>query len=202
MITNFKSLMLGAYRWRYYLLHRPLPNTLSEFNLAYLPDGLTVRKVGEAGVSIIENFCTAEEANAIKRLAEPNLAPARIFRAGKAIDHPKRRCDSTVIFGAGHPNRQLLPIACRAAALTGLPYTHMEGVVVTRYREGDFYKEHVDYGKGSAVERLYTVLVYLNHLIPEQGRDHRFPETCYGDCAKVGTRRLLGQYEPRRLGTP
>lgn len=186
MITKLKNLVLGAYRWRYYLLHQLVPRKSPEFNLAFLPDGLTVRKVGETGVSIVENFCTAEEANEIRRLAEPNLAPAKIIRDGKAIDHPKRRCDTATIFGADHPDGKLLPIACRAAALTGLPYTHMEGVVVTRYGEGQFYEEHVDFGKGMAADRVYTVLVYLNDLAPEQGGTTVFPKLKMEVAPKLG----------------
>lgn len=176
MITKFTDFLRGVYRRRYYVLQRLLPAKLPEFNLAYLPDGLAIRKLGETGVSLVENFCTAEEAENIRKLAEPHLAPARIFRDGKAMDHSRRQCHTATIFGAGRSNPELLPIACRAAALTGLPYTHMEGVVVTRYSEGGYYREHLDYGDYLAVNRLYTVLVYLNDLAPEQGGTTVFPD--------------------------
>ena len=73
------------------------------------------------------------------------------------------------VFGPNANNPQFLPIAIRAAALTGLPYTHLEGVYVTRYGEGGHYNEHVDYGDDFRVDRLYTVLLYLNDMAPSEG---------------------------------
>ena len=68
-----------------------------------------------------------------------------------------------------------MTIAVRAAALTGLPYTHIEGVYVTRYQEGGLYDEHVDFGDDFNVDRLYTVLLYLNDMAPEHGGATVFP---------------------------
>ena len=144
-------------------------------NLSYLPDGFTVRKIGQTGISVIDGFCTNEEAKAIIELAKLGLNRSGVVENGKFVIAPGRQSETAWVFGAGNPDPLLLPLACRAAALTGLPYTHLEAVYVTRYQEGGHYDEHVDYGDSFSIDRLYTILLYLNDLPPEQGGATAFP---------------------------
>jgi prolyl 4-hydroxylase len=144
-------------------------------NLAHLPDGFAVTKVGQTGVTIMDNFCTPEEAQAVIDFSRDKIGPAGILSGGKFVEHPKRRCDTGHVFGPGEINREILPIALRAAAITGVPYTHIEGVYVTRYPEGGLYDEHIDFGDHFKVDRLYTILLYLNDMPSEQGGSTVFP---------------------------
>ena len=67
-----------------------------------------------------------------------------------------------------------------------MPYTHLENVFVTRYSEGDFYEQHIDFGDVYGVDRLYTVLLYLNTLPVEQGGATVFPSLKVAVQPKVG----------------
>jgi len=161
---------------RYFFLHKILGSNIPQHNLSYLPDGFTIHKIGSTGVAVVDGFCTPEEAQAVIELARARLKPSTVQVEGKFVLAEGRQSDTAVVFGPRNPDPKLLPFACRAAALTGLPYTYLEGVYVTRYGEGGHYNEHVDYGKDFKVDRLYTVLLYLNDMDVGQGGATAFPK--------------------------
>ena len=172
---RIRGRLTWLYERRYYFLHKLIGGKIPQHNLSYLPDGFTVRKAGRTGVSVVDGFCTQEEAQAVIDLARGNLVPSAVQVDGKFMLADGRQSDTALVFGPKNPDPALLPFACRAATLTGLPYTHLEGVYVTRYGEGGHYNEHVDYGDNFKVDRLYTVLLYLNDLEPAQGGATAFP---------------------------
>jgi prolyl 4-hydroxylase len=175
LLQKIKGRLRWLYARRYYYLHKVIPTRIPAHNLSYMPDGFSITKVGETGVSIIDGFCSPEEARAVIDFSRDKLGFAGVMLDGKFVEHPQRRCETGLVFGPRNVNQELLPIACRAAALTGLPYTHLEGVYVTRYQEGGLYDEHVDFGDQFSVDRLYTVLLYLNDMTPEDGGATVFP---------------------------
>jgi prolyl 4-hydroxylase len=160
---------------RYYFLNKAFGSRIPVHNLSYLPDGFTVRKVGQTGISVVDGFCTPQEAQAIIELARERLVPSAVQQNGKFVLDPRRKSDTALVFGPDNRDPALLDVACRAAALTGLPYTNLEGVYVTRYLDGGYYDEHVDYGPDFRVDRLYTVLLYLNDMEPIHGGSTAFP---------------------------
>lgn len=131
--------------------------------------------MGATGVAVIDGFCTPEEAREIIDAARDRLHRSRVLQDGKFVSDPGRSSETALIFGPRRMDPEWVPLACRAAAVTGLPYTHLEGVYVTRYQEGQRYDEHVDYGDKFAVDRLYTILLYLNDVPEEQGGATAFP---------------------------
>lgn len=175
MIRKFFRRCAGVYRRRYYYVSKVFGARVPVHNLSCFPDGFTVRKVGQTGVSVVDNFCTPAEAHAIIGLARNRLEPSGVQENGKTVMAAGRQSDTARVFGAGDLNPELLPIALRAAALTGLPYTHLEAVYVTRYQEGGHYNEHVDYGDDYNIDRFYTVLLYLNDMDPAHGGATAFP---------------------------
>jgi Rps23 Pro-64 3,4-dihydroxylase Tpa1-like proline 4-hydroxylase len=80
----------------------------------------------------------------------------------------------------------LLPLLYRGAMLLGIPYTHVETVFVTRYLSGEYYKKHEDFFPGFQGDRLYTVLIYLNDLNPEQGGGTTFEKLRLAATPKCG----------------
>jgi prolyl 4-hydroxylase len=163
------------YERRYFFLHKIVGSKIPLHRLSYVPDGFAIRRVGRTGVSVVDGFCTPEEAQAIIDIARDQLNPSAVQVDGKFVLAEGRQSDTALVFGPKNRDPALLPIACRAAILTGLPYTHLEGVYVTRYGEGGHYNEHVDYGDDFNVDRLYTVLLYLNDMGLEQGGATAFP---------------------------
>jgi prolyl 4-hydroxylase len=163
------------YARRYYFLRKVTRSGVPQHNLSYLPDGFTITKIGQTGVAVADNFCTPGEAKALIEMAEPSVEPSAVLQDGKFVLADGRQSDTACVFGPNRRDPELMPFACRAAALTGLPYNHLEAVYVTRYREGGFYDEHVDYGDDFSVDRLYTVLLYLNDMEPGQGGSTAFP---------------------------
>lgn len=163
------------YDRRYYFLHKIFPRQIEPHNLSYMPDGFTVRKIEQTGIAVIDNFCSPEEAEALIGLARNRLVPSAVRQGGRFVLDPGRNSDTALVFGPHNRDPALVPIACRAAALTGLPYTHLEAVYITRYKEGGRYNEHVDYGADFSVDRLYTVLLYLNDVPEDKGGATAFP---------------------------
>lgn len=175
MIARFIRRCASIYERRFYFLSKLFGANVPVHNLSYFPDGFTVRKVGQTGISVVDNFCTRAEAQAIIEMARDRLKPSGVQEHGKVVLAAGRQSDTARVFGPGEPTAALLPIACRAAALTGLPYTHLEAVYVTRYQEGGHYNEHVDYGDDYSIDRLYTILLYLNDMDPAHGGATAFP---------------------------
>jgi prolyl 4-hydroxylase len=175
MIKKIRRQLRMLFDRRYYFLHRIFPGQTAPHNLSYLPDGFTVRKIEQTGVAVVDNFCTHEEAQALVQLAMDKLVPSAVRQGGKFVQDPGRKSETALVFGPRRRDPALIPFACRAAALVGVPYTHLEAVYVTRYQEGGRYNEHVDYGDHFSVDRLYTVLLYLNDLPEDQGGGTAFP---------------------------
>ena len=156
-------------------MYQAVRSEVPQHNLSYLPDGFAITKVGNSGVAIIDGFCSAEEAREIIGFAAERVRPASVLVDGKFVESGGRKSETVRVFGPDALDARFLTIACRAAALTGLPYTHLEGVYVTRYQEGGFYNEHLDAGDNFKIDRLYTVLLYLNDMDAEQGGSTAFP---------------------------
>ena len=175
MIKGLRRRLRNLYDRRYYYWHRMFGTKVPPHSLSYLPDGFRISKVKQTGVAVVDGFCTSEEAQAVIRLARDKLNPSAVRQGGKFVQDPGRNSETALVFGPRCKDPALIPFACRAAFLTGVPYTHLEAVYVTRYQEGGRYDEHVDYGDHFSVDRLYTVLLYLNDLPEEQGGATAFP---------------------------
>ncbi len=167
--------MVTVYTRRFYYFSKVFGIQVPAHNLSYFPDGFTIRKVGQTGVAVIDGFCTPAEAHKIIELARGGLHASGVQEKGKFVLAAGRQSETAGVFGPGNCDPTLLPIACRAAALVGLPYTHLEAVYVTRYQEGGHYNEHVDYGDHYNIDRLYTILLYLNDVQEEHGGATAFP---------------------------
>jgi hypothetical protein len=175
LIAKFFRRCATVYKRRHYYFSKLFGATVPAHNLSFLPDGFTVHKIWQTGIAVIDGFCTPDEAQAIIALAKDKLTPSGVQEKGKIVFAAGRQSDTAQVFGPGNTDTVLLPIACRAAALVGLPYTHLEAVYVTRYQEGGHYNEHVDYGDHYNIDRLYTILLYLNDLDPAYGGGTAFP---------------------------
>jgi len=147
---------------------------LHQATLATLPAGFEIRRAGETGVCIVDNFCTPAEAAALIDKARPHLTHSQIRVGSKTVDFSGRVSDTALVFGTYRRDNSLVTLMQRAAMLVGLHYSHLEAVFVTRYGPGGFYEQHIDHGSDFRIDRLYTVLLYLNTLDADQGGETIF----------------------------
>jgi len=175
MITKMLGKIRRLWKQRHYAWRRILRPALPVNSVAWLPDGFTVRRLAQTGISVVDNFCTPEEAAAVIEAASPLLKRSGVLIDGKFRDHDGRVSYTALLYGGKLRHPSVHPLMQRAAMLAGMPYTHIEAVYVTRYPEGGLYNEHLDHGEAFAVDRLYTVLLYLNTVPDEQGGATVFP---------------------------
>ena len=155
-------------------------------SLAWLPDGFCVRRLARTGLSVVDNFCSAEEAAAVIAAAQGRLKRSVVLEEGKWKDDPGRVSEHAHLYNDELQHPAVVPLLMRAAMLTGMPYTWVENVYATRYGEGGLYNEHLDFGDEYPVDRYYTVLLYLNSLPDDQGGATVFPRLNVAVRPRVG----------------
>lgn len=175
MLRKFLRPVKKAWQRRRYHLARLAARPLPPHNASWLPDGFRVTRLARTGIVVVDNFCTAGEAAEVIEVARDRQVRSGVLIDGKFRDHEGRVSYTAQLYGARFRYPGLFPLMQRAAMLTGLPYTHIEAVYVTRYPEGGLYNEHIDFGSEYEVDRLYTVLLYLNTVPEEQGGATVFP---------------------------
>lgn len=156
------------------------------FPLAFLPDGFAVTHAADTNLVLVENFCTAEEANYLIEQARDKLRDSRITVNKQHVKDDYRTSQTAMVFDPYNKDEKILPLLYRAGMLLGLPFGNVETVFVTRYREGEYYKAHKDFYEGFDGDRLYTVLIYLNDLEEHQGGGTVFEKLNIGVKPKLG----------------
>lgn len=189
-MTKIFRKVRNYYRWamdrRGYARAKLLGPNVPLFPLAFLPHGFTVTHAGETGISIVENFCTPEEAAYLIDSARGKLQESRITINNKRIRDDYRRSQTAMVFDPYNKDPAILPLLYRAGMLLGLPHGNVETVFVTRYQEGEYYKAHQDFYPGFDGDRLYTVLIYLNDLRDDQGGGTVFEKLNIGVKPRLG----------------
>ncbi len=185
-LSNIIKRLKGAWKRRHYHLNRWLRPATPPRTVSWLPDGFTVRQLAGTGLSIVDNFCTPAEAAAVIEAARDRLERSGVLIDGKFHEHEGRISYTAELYSRDYQHAALFPLMQRAAALAGVPYTHIDNVYVTRYPEGGLYNEHLDFGDEYQVDRLYTVLLYLNTVPEEQGGATVFPRLNVSVQPRVG----------------
>ncbi len=162
------------YRRRRYFGSVLFPPPVPPHYLSFFPDGFSLRKLSQSGLAVIDNFCTAKEATDIMDAARPRLVPRGIVINNALVVSERRTSQTAVVFDEQFQDPSVVPLLFRGAALCGVPYHHAEAVYVTRYLAGEKFDAHMDCYPGYCGDRLYTVLIYLNDLAPDQGGETVF----------------------------
>ncbi|MBT8422961.1 MAG: 2OG-Fe(II) oxygenase [Gammaproteobacteria bacterium] len=164
-----RRLQLLWYRRNYYWSKISRPD-IPLCPLPYLPSGLSVHKVGDTGLRVVDNFVTHEEAQYLINTAREQLSRSTVVKDGKAIKESGRTSSHSVVFHRNYQDPKVLPIIQRGAALAGVPVENAEQIYVSRYGPGELYHGHYDVaGDFLTSHRLCTMLVYLNDLEEDQG---------------------------------
>lgn len=157
------------YRRNYYLARIVQPK-VPVAPVYHLPSGFSVHCVANTGLKVIDNFCTAEEANYLIETARRELSQSKIVVDGKVVEDPGRTSTHAVVFHRHYQDPKVLPIIARGAMLAGVPLDHAEQIYVSRYGEGQLYHGHYDFaGDFLTSHRLCTMLIYLNTLEDDEG---------------------------------
>ena len=168
----FKSRVVRPLRrksleFRKYLATKGIPY-IPQAPIWQIPDGFSVYSVGKTGVKVVDNFLSEEEALQVISLYGPAVSRSTVIGpGGDSITHDYRTSSDTLIATDSSPLIQ--SITYRAATLFGLPVSHAETFSLTRYQYGEYYKGHFDHDGSMKADRLYTLLIYLNGLTPEEG---------------------------------
>jgi prolyl 4-hydroxylase len=165
-----------AFRRRRYYLAMLRPPRVPPHALSYLPDGFTVRRIARTGVSVVDNFCTPDEAQQVIELARAKLAPRGVIINQKPVLFATRTSETATVFNEMHQEPRVLPLLYRGAMLMGVPFDFIEPVGVTRYTEGQKFESHHDFSVGFLGDRAYTLLVYLNDLEEGHGGETVFED--------------------------
>jgi len=156
-----------ALRIRKYLATKGIPNVPAP-PIWQFPEGFSVHSIGQTGVRVVDNFLSKEEARALIDLYGLTVVRSTVIGpGGQSVIHDYRTSSNAYVSIDSSPLIKL--ITYRAATLFGLPVSHAETFSLTRYQYGEYYKGHFDHDGSMKADRLYTLLVYLNDLTPEEG---------------------------------
>jgi prolyl 4-hydroxylase len=190
LLRKVRTKLSYIYQWladrRGYFLAKVFGPKVPLFPIAFIPDNFSVSCAGESGLRIVDNFCTPSEAEYFINCARDKLQDSRITINNQKIIDDYRTSQTATVFDPFNKDPALLPLLYRAGMLLGLPSTNVETVYVTRYREGEYYKAHDDFYAGFDGDRLYTTLIYLNDLEPDQGGGTVFEKLNIGVKPKLG----------------
>merc|ERR1740121_623047 len=135
---------------------------------------------------LFQNFVTPEEVEYLLKLAEGRWERSTTTRAkesallgsaakgasgtGEEVKNGDVRTSSSVMLDFDE-SIVVERIAARVAAVAEFPLSHVESLVLLRYKPGEHFRLHHD---GSM--RAKTVFLYLNDVAPENGGSTRFPK--------------------------
>ena len=156
-------------RQRYYYLFRYGYFIPPRQPLANFPDGMSVSRVANTGITVIDNFCTAKEADYFIKTAGINVKTSTVVDSERELVQTPGRTSKDAFIQVDTEDEFFQDLVFRAASLFGLPVTHCDKVSITHYAEGEFYKAHLDYDDSFFADRMYTCLIYLNDLEKVQG---------------------------------
>jgi prolyl 4-hydroxylase len=158
-------------RLRQYLSKHNMPRVPKPPVWRY-PEGFSVHSIADTGVRFVDNFLSRDEALRVIEHGTLVRKSTVIGPDGSSILHTHRTSSDTLLSPQSDPLLKL--ITCRAASLFGLPLSHAEIFSLTRYQYGEYYKSHFDHDGSMDADRLYTLLVYLNDLDPDEGGETLF----------------------------
>lgn len=156
LLRRFLGGLLRRWRQRYFWASRWFGAGVPVHNLSWLPDHFTIERLGETGVGLVDQFCTAEECDGLIATLRQQLEQG----AGDCYINSVRRTKSYSVSGRGNDDPALLPLLYRAATLLGVPYTAVTEILIGRVR-GDASAGAFPQADSHAGGR-HVVRIYLN----------------------------------------
>lgn len=132
----------------------------------------------------IKNLLSSDECSHIINLASPKLFSSTMIINNQEVVNPSRSSRSAFIVPNGSipvDDPVLFRLLYRISKLSGMPFTHLEGMKVVNYKKNQQYYQHHDFfGINSPFlenvgDRQMTFFIYLNDLTEIDGGATSFP---------------------------
>jgi len=142
-------------------------------------------------VRVLENFMTSDQcAHLIKAFGEKcELSKVVNPKNGQSAEsNLKWRTSTSALMYQSEKDPVVLAITEKVAHFCKLPTSHVEVLQLVRYEKGQQYTPHRDYFEPNfkGQNRIFTILVYLTDLGPEDGGRTIFPELGIQVVPKMG----------------
>jgi len=122
---------------------------------------------------ILDNFLSNDECDNIIKLAQNRFKKSQINTANHRTDNNIRSSYSAQF--KIRENEFIMNIENKIINLLDINNEKLEGLQITKYDKNDFYQLHHDYNTNIINIRKYSVIIYLNNLLPGDGGETHFP---------------------------
>lgn len=152
----------------------------------YFPPGFEINRVFEEPVILkLKHLLTDEECQFLIREAEGKYERSTMLIDNELTYHSRRTSQTAFLSENGYedgPYSEVLEkLYKRVCMLLGCQRSQFEGIMLVKYEEGEYFKEHVDYFEEEELkvdgggQRMCTFFVYLNDMEEEDGGATVFP---------------------------
>jgi len=174
MLKNLIKRIRSTWARRYYYLGKLLPIEVPIHTLSWVPNGFSVWQVANTGVRVVENFCTSEE---VAWLMEKARNVVEIGEEGSTEELIVNDISTTgvlALFNQDSDDPAILPLLYRCALLFGVPYTHVERILLARCTTDTRPDVMASHAPDLASGQQHTVLIYLNDVPGNAGGETVF----------------------------
>jgi prolyl 4-hydroxylase len=146
-------------------------------NKAYITNryfDVLIKYINTKPYKIIENFLTEKECDDLINLSKNKYVRSRIGSNRNMLDD-NVRTSKTVYYNKKNSNNLICDIEKKIINLLDININQLENIQVTKYEKNQYYKIHHDYIIDEINQRKYSIIIYLNDLLPEDGGETHFP---------------------------
>jgi prolyl 4-hydroxylase len=143
-------------------------------------------------VRILENFLNSDQCSHLIANFAHKCELSKVVNPQKgqsAESQLKWRTSTSALMYPSDGDPVVLAVTEKVAAHCRLPPSHVEVLQLVRYEKGQQYTPHRDYFEPDfkGQNRIFTILIYLNDLGPDDGGRTIFPELGIAVVPKLGT---------------
>lgn len=130
-------------------------------------------------IRLARNMISAADADALIEAYDGGLERSTVYQKEGAANqvHEARTSFSHYLPAGKGPDDVIWRAERAASTILGIPIHFIEQLQLVRYHPGQEYKPHLDYFEGEAMNRTFTIFVYLNDMHPDEtGGQTVFPQ--------------------------
>lgn len=143
-------------------------------------------------VRVLENFITVDQCKHLIEVFGEKCETSKVVNPlnGQAGESQlKWRSSTSALMYQSDKDPVVLEVTEKCAHLCKLPTSHVEVLQLVKYEKGQQYTPHRDYFEPDfkGQNRIFTILIYLTDLEPEDGGRTIFPELAVQVVPRIGT---------------